>query len=265
MTGARDTVWLAPPAKLRLPDDEAHVWRATLDLPESDAARCRRLLAADEVERAARFYFERDRKRYAVGRGLLRLILGRYLEVAPEELRFDYNRHGRPALAAPFARHGLFFNLSHAEGLALYAVARRAIGVDLERVRPDFEHEKLVQRFFSPQEAAEFAALPAAAKPQAFFDCWTRKEAYIKAHGRGLSMPLDSFDVSLTPGRPAQLLATRDNPAEASQWTLIDLSPQEGYAGALAVKGKIWKLKQWRVDAHGSLLWNENQCVKRET
>lgn len=245
---ARNAEWLTPPTKLWLPDDEVHVWRAALDLPAAAAVEYRELLEAAELERAARFYFDRDRQRFIVGRGLLRLILGRYLETAPERLRFVYNQHGKPALDAPFDRSELLFNLSHAEGLALYAVTRRrAIGVDLERVRDDFACEKLAQRFFSPQEAAALAALPAAAKARAFFDGWTRKEAYIKAQGRGLSMPLDSFDVSLAPGRPAQLLATRQDPQEAAQWTLCALSPGEGYAGALAVQGQGWRLRRWQA------------------
>ena len=240
-------LWFPPPIKLTLAEDEVHVWRAALDLPSAQVQYLREILTADELSRADRFHFEKGQRHFIVGRGILRTILGRYLSVAPGHLRFCYNHHGKPFLTSEFDHHKLNFNLSHSNGLALYAIARgREIGIDLERIRTNFEYEKIAERFFSPREVATLHTIPAEIKAEAFFNCWTRKEAYIKAQGEGLSLPLHSFDVSYTPGEPARLLATRDDPQEASRWALQELMPGDGYVGALAVKGCDWRHKCWQ-------------------
>ena len=142
---------------------------------------------------------------------------------------------------------GLCFNLSHSHGIALYAITcGREIGIDIEYFRPDVEVEKLAERFFSPREAAVLRALPEHLRKEGFFNCWTRKEAYIKAEGKGMSIPLSAFDVSLTPGEPAALLRTESHPQETSRWSLQALSPEPGYTAALAVKGHDWELKCWQ-------------------
>jgi len=244
-----DRLWLPPPTNLTLADDEVHVWQANLELTPAQVQHLRGVLAADELARGDRFHFEKDRQHFIAGRGMLRTILGRYLSVAPDHLRFYYNRYGKPFLAAESDHQRLNFNLSHSAGLALYAVTRnREIGIDLERIRANFEYEALAERFFSPREVAVLRTIPAEMKLEAFFNCWTRKEAYIKAHGKGLSLPLDSFDVSLAPGEPVTLLATRDEPQEASLWTLAALMPGRGYVAGLAVRGGNWRYQSWQWD-----------------
>lgn len=235
--------WDPPPDDLGLPPDEVHVWRAALDLPDPLAEALGRLLSADERERAERFHFARDRRRFSAGRGLLRDILSRYLNAAPQELRFHYNAHGKPSLYGSDLR----FNLSHSGGLALFAVTVGGeVGVDVERIRPEVMQEGLARRYFSPREVTALEALPPEQQPPGFFNCWTRKEAYIKARGEGLSLPLDSFDVSLEPGKPARLLYVKDAPGEAERWSLWDLEVGAGFAAALALNSTGKTLRRWQ-------------------
>jgi 4'-phosphopantetheinyl transferase len=200
----------------------------------------------DERARAARFHFQKDRDHFVAGRGFLRALLGWYAGIAPEEVCFSYNSFGKPDLAADAGTPSLRFNLAHSHGLALCAVTRaRQIGVDVERIRPDFATEEIAGKFFSPREAAKLRELPAELRATAFFDCWTRKEAFIKARGLGMSLPLDQFEVAFTPGESPAILHARDDPQAASRWTLRGLAPGEGYAGAVLVEGDEWKLECW--------------------
>ena len=240
-------LWCSPPETFTLGSDEVHVWRATLDQIPSQIQSFLHILAADEQARAERFYFERDREHFIVARGVLRAILGFYLNSAPECLSFCYSSHGKPALTGESDGDAIRFNLSHSHGVALYAVTRgREVGIDLERIRFDLEVEKIAERFFSRREVATLRTLPPEVQRQAFFLCWTRKEAYIKARGEGLSLPLDQFDVSLVPGEPAALLSTQRDPYEVSRWSLQELTPAPGYAAALAVEGHGWHLACWQ-------------------
>jgi 4'-phosphopantetheinyl transferase len=226
------------------PRGEVHVWRAPLSISDPERADLLATLSPDERARADRFHFDRDRAHFIAGRGFLRAILGAYLDVAPRALVFDYSPHGKPRLAT--GAGGLRFNLSHSHDLALCAVALdRELGVDVEYIQPRLE-EGIAERFFSRREVAALRSLPAEAQSAAFFACWTRKEAYVKAHGQGLSLRLDRFDVSLAPGEPAALLRTEDDPAEAMRWSLRELVPGPGYAGALAAEGQTWRLRCWQ-------------------
>lgn len=239
--------WRAPPDVLPLSLVEVHIWRATLAQPVHILDRLWLTLAEDERGKAARFHFERDRGRFVVARGALRSILGRYLQVPPGRVQFSYSPYGKPALAAEFAAAHLSFNVSHSHALALFAVARgRALGVDVEYLRADVTAREIAERFFSANEVAAFCALPAAQQPRAFFDCWTRKEAYIKARGEGLSFPLAEFDVSLRPHEPAALLCVRGDEREAARWSLRALDVAPGYAAALVAEGRDWQLKTWQ-------------------
>ena len=216
--------------------NEVHVWSFALDQSEW-VARYGGLLSDDENERAARFHFERDARRYTAGRATLRIILSQYLGVQPAALAFGYNAYGKPHVCTTQKDIALEFNLSHSGDSALCAVTLgRAVGIDLEQWR-ELDYLELAQSVFS---AAEVAALQAVADDQraaAFYNGWTRKEAYIKAHGRGLSMPLADFDVTLAPSDPARLLATRPNTQEAARWTLYDLPVAECHTAALVVAG----------------------------
>jgi len=235
--------WCLPANSLRLANDETHVWRASLDESPSQIDNFRRTLASDEQTRALRFFFQIDRERFIVGRGILRVILGLYLSSAPELLSFLYNSYGKPAMAGESGRDAIHFNVSHSNGSALYAFTRgREVGVDLEHVRDDLEVDLIATQFFSPREIAALRALPAEQRKYGFFNCWTRKEAYIKAKGEGLSLPLEQFDVSLIPGEPAALLSTRPDLHEAQRWSLQELTFGTGYAAALAVAGRIGSL-----------------------
>lgn len=239
--------WASAPKTLVLSDNAVHVWRASLHVTVSCQRALAATLTADEHARAERFYFQKHREHFIVGRGLLRNILSRYLDKAPDQLRFCYNSYGKPALTEETDADGLCFNLSHSYGMALYGLTRgREIGIDIEHFRSDVETEKLADRFFSAREAAVLRTLPEHLRKEGFFNCWTRKEAYIKAQGKGLSIPLSAFDVSLLPGEPAALLCTQTHPEEASRWSLQALHPAPGYAAALAVKGHNWDLKHWQ-------------------
>ncbi len=204
------------------------------------------------------FRFERDRRRYLVGRGLLRTLLGRYLDVAPRKVQFCYAPAGKPYLV----RQPLQFNLSHSGELLLIAVANgRALGIDVEQVRADFDVREVASHFFSPSEQRALATLAGASQIDAFFACWSRKEAYIKARGDGLSHPLDQFDVSLLPGEDARLIETRPDPAEARRWRLKALDAAEGYKAALAVEGADFVLRcwDWLAGNHGQGLVNDSR------
>jgi 4'-phosphopantetheinyl transferase len=242
-----DSTWLAAPERLSLTSGAVHVWRASLDESGSKVALFRNTLDNGERSRADRFYFSRDREHFVVARGVLRALLGRYLDRSPESLTFTYSTHGKPALSSESGEEAIRFNVSHSHGTALYAVTcGRQLGVDLEFVRSDLEAEQIAERFFSRSEILTLRALPPALRKYAFFLCWTRKEAYIKARGEGLSMPLDQFDVSLIPGEPAALLSTQPDPAEAVGWSLRNLTPVSGYAAALATQGRDWTLSCWQ-------------------
>lgn len=239
--------WPEGPARPAATEDEVHVWRVRQDCGEASLRQLSSLLSEDELERAGRFYYRKDHDHFVAARGALREILGRYTGVAPRRLRFAYEQYGKPALDPETGGGLLRFNLSHSHGLALCAVTLvRAVGIDIEFVREEFAGEEIAERFFSPREVAALRALAPGERATAFFDCWTRKEAYIKARGEGLSHPLHSFAVSFAPGEPAALLCTDDDPPEAARWSLVGLSPGGPYRAALAVEGAAPALRCWQ-------------------
>ncbi len=239
-------VW-SEPDKLApsLREHEIHVWRLCVPRAASIRPHVEPLLAAEEVARAERFHFEQHRLIYILGRGLLRMLLGSYLGHPAKELRFSTNEHGKPTLATEPST-GLQFNLSHSGDWIVHAVTRgRAVGIDIEQVRPRTNLEAIARRFFSPQEVAVLFALPEAEREAAFFRCWSRKEAYIKAVGRGMSIPLDAFDVSLAPGEPARLLEARGEAIAPGPWDMQALDVTAGYAAAVAAHGTGWSVRCW--------------------
>ncbi len=229
--------WSAPPEHPELRRAEAHVWRIRLERPSASVRRLRGELSTDEQERAARFHFEADQLRFIVSHAALRQILGAYVDRPPRDLNFAYGPKDKPRLVDECGGREVRFNLSHSSDVALVAVTgAREVGVDVERIRGLADRERLARRFFSPQEVAVLEGLPSESRDLAFFTCWTRKEAYLKGLGGGISIGLDKFDVSLVPGEPAALLRHRTDPGETSRWSLRDLEPGLGYAGALAVE-----------------------------
>ena len=237
-------VWKMGPTAPVIWPNEVHVWRARLDVPWSwtfDEA-----LTLDDRARADRFRFESDRRRFCVARASLRLILARYLKSKPGRLQIELGEYGKPYFVDAKATQGLRFNLSHSHELALMAISRdREVGVDVEYVRADFVTDEVATHFFSAAEVEEFRSVPKELKTQSFFNCWTRKEAYIKARGEGLHCPLDQFDVSVTPGAPAMLLNSRIESDEARRWRLEELTPAQGYAATLAVENDFSRLVLW--------------------
>lgn len=240
-------IWHTPASAVDLMETEIHVWRASLRRGEKATAQLLALLTAQETERANRFCFEVDRSAYIAGRGILRLLLGRYLTQEAFFSEFLYNEYGKPMLPEGMIARDLRFNLSHADGVALFAVTcGREVGVDVESVQRNIDYGQVAGRFFSLRERTTLLSLPAEAQREAFFACWTRKEAYIKARGMGLSLGLDAFDVSLAPGEPARLLATRDDPQQAARWSIQALYPGPVLAGALCADGHDWRLRCWQ-------------------
>jgi 4'-phosphopantetheinyl transferase len=229
---------------LTLALDEVHLWRIELAKEGDGIQRCRRVLCADEVARADRFYFERDRRRFTVARAAMREILSRYTGVPAMDLAFCYRAKGKPELSGGPEQSGIKFNLSHSSELALLAVTRGlTVGVDIESIKADFASDGIAERFFSASEVQTLLSLPASERTEAFFSCWTRKEAYIKALGEGLSVPLDSFAVAFAPGTVAALLHVRVDPAEVERWSMYNIEVGEGYKAALVVEGKNHRLK----------------------
>jgi 4'-phosphopantetheinyl transferase len=229
-------LWAPPPPQLSLAEDEIHVWRAWLDRP---VGRMEDSLSADERARADRFHFDRDKRRFVAGRAILRAILARYLNLAPGAIAFRYLSHGKPTLATSSLRPAVGFNLAHADGLALYVFcASGDVGIDVERLRPIPDAVHIAERFFAAGERASLRSLPAESVDEAFLSCWTRKEAYLKALGAGLSAPLDACEVTLAPGEPARLLQVVDDSGDGSPWLLHSLVPAPGYLGACAARGR---------------------------
>lgn len=236
--------------------DEVHIWQASLDQSDSYVQYLEQVLSEDEQIRARRFYFERHNKYFIVGRGLLRMILGGYLHIEPCSLQFCYTSKGKPALTKLFGDSMISFNLSHSHGVAVYAITYgRKIGIDIERIRPISYAERIADRFFSDNEKTVFRSLPDHQKLRGFFNCWTRKEAYLKAVGDGLAGSLDKFEVTITPGEQARLLHIEGEPQEVSRWSIHDLAPGSGYAAALAVEGHDWhiRFRQWEDGSHENL------------
>ena len=241
------TSWCCPTLSLSLLEDEVHVWRADLDVERSAQLRFSDVLSRDERERSQRYRVPRDREHFVAARAILRQILARYFNRHPAQFQFCYGPSGKPSLATGHGLDGFHFNLSHSHAIALYAFTQnREIGIDIEYLRAGFPGERIARRFFSSGELSALRGLPPEMRCEAFFNCWTRKEAFIKATGEGLSHPLDRFEVSLAPQAPAALLRIEDNPAEAARWSLEKLEPCAGYVAALAVKGNPWQLKLWQ-------------------
>jgi 4'-phosphopantetheinyl transferase len=233
-------IWSSPPKKLELPERELHIWRADLNLAPETLKRLALTLDNDEKARAARFHFARDRDHFTACRGILRELLGEYLGSSPASIEFSYGAYGKPAHRPGDSRPPIRFNVSHSSGRAVLAFARNCeIGIDLEPISPEFAGEEIAKRYFSAREVAELIALPVEMRPEGFSLCWTRKEAYVKARGLGLQIPLDSFSVSLTPNQP-ELLESEDS----NRWSLRSFMPAPDFAAAI-VHEKIHE------DVHG--------------
>jgi 4'-phosphopantetheinyl transferase len=235
-----ESVSWSPAAKdLTLRNDEVHIWLAGLDVEPEERTRLRSYLNEEEVSRAERFVFPRDHDHFIVGRGRLRELVGRYLRCPPNVVQFKTGRYGKLSLLDDL--DPLCFNLSHSNGLALYGFCMgRELGIDTEKIRSGFAGEEIAARYFSAAEQKELAEVPNELRDTAFFLCWTRKEAYIKAHGDGLQIPLDSFDVSLKPGEPEKLRSV-----DSERWSMRSFVPAPEFLAAIIVEGEIQSVRFW--------------------
>jgi 4'-phosphopantetheinyl transferase len=234
------------PTRLLLPENNVHLWRIDLAALRTEEFDWTKTLSSDEAARAGRFRFPVDHHRYAATRGLLRKLLAGYLSADPLALNFSYSAKEKPSLSPPYSESGITFNISHSGGVSLLAFTRkREIGVDVEEVRTDFEVDTIARRFFSSKEREQLVALPREKRFEAFFRCWTQKEAYIKATGDGLSLPLSQFDVSIIPDDRDALIATRPDALEAAEWSMREVPAGPAYVAALCVRGRGWILKDW--------------------
>jgi len=236
---------------------EVHVWSLPLDIGQISLASVTGFLSPDETERADRFRFEIHRNRFTVGRGLMRVILGRYCDVPPERLQFNYGPNGKPELITAcegVRRTGgaLHFNLAHSEGVGVLAVTQTGpVGVDVEQVRRLQEFNELVSQFFSAREAAEFSKLPWEQQPAAFFNLWTRKEALLKATGEGIGHSLNRVEVSFLPGEPARVLSLPAEPWAGGKWSLVELAISPSYAAALALPVRNILVSHFQIPSKG--------------
>ncbi len=218
---------------------EVHLWLSEMDQPPTVVERLLPLLSVDERERAFRFRFEALQRHSIIAHAFLRMILAQYLQTPPEQIRFENGEYGKPALSFPVGLPQVQFNLSHSGSLALIGVGLvNPIGVDIEKMRPLEDVKQVAERFFAPEEQQALCdELPAGQQTAAFYACWTRKEAFLKVTGRGLSQPLDGFTVSLKPDQPARLLHVNGDPEAARTYHLQDIPVPAGYRAALAVAG----------------------------
>lgn len=241
-----DGVWSQPPSTLDLGLDVVHVWRATLDRPAAQLERFSASLSDGERVRAGRLLLPVHRNAFVAARGILRELLAGYLGEDAPRLRFVYGPYGKPALD-PTLGGDLTFNVSHSHGLALVAVARqRRLGIDVERIRAERDWSRIAERFFAPEEVATLRRLLPQQRERAFFVCWTRKEAFLKATGEGIRRSLRSFEVSLEPGAQARLIHIDGDRERAEEWRMQDVNPDPAYAAALAVEGHGWRVTSYQ-------------------
>jgi 4'-phosphopantetheinyl transferase len=247
-----------PVSRWALPKDEVHVWHASLEAPPDVVTVLKSLLSEEETHRALRYQLRQHTYRFVVGRGLLRILLGHYLGAPPEDLRFAYSHFGKPELTGASQGSELRFDLWHTHGKILYALSYgRDVGVDIEYMSQTVDRELIVERFCSEHEKSHYSTVPGELKQEAFLNCWTRKEAYIKARSQGLAIPLESFSVSLIPGAPVALLDTGEMREDEVPWSLHGVSFGPEYVAAVAVRGSNYALRtrEW--------VWQQNRPGKQ--
>ena len=228
-------------------DHEIHLWLVNLNQDAGREEQLREELSCEELQRAKRLQFDSARRRFVVRRSVLRHILASYLSVTPGTLQFSMGADGKPSIPKHFNCFDVKFNCSHSGDLALIAVACGCeVGVDLEQHRPFPEWLDLARRYFSKHESVQLLKVPSGARSAAFFDCWTRKEAFVKAVGLGLSFPLNAFTVSLAADQPAALLEVEGDPTAANHWSMVALDLGLDYSGAVVYEGRNLNIRYFR-------------------
>lgn len=227
-----------------LKGDQVHLWKISLKADNIDIQEYFGLLSRAEKDQTTKFYFIEDRNRFIIRRGVLRVLLSRYLNNSPEFIIFELGEFNKPQLAIAGNDAKINFNLSFSKNLALIGVTlAKNIGVDIEFMENKKDLEAISKRYFSTGEIQELSRLPKDKFLEGFYNCWTRKEAFIKGVGQGLQFPLDKFVVSLIPGEPTRLLQVEDNLQEPSKWTIVSIFPASGFAAAVAVEGKDFEVE----------------------
>ena len=240
-----DTEWRPAPPDLRVGPNQVHVWRAGLQVDAAELERLQTFISGAERERTDRFQFPDLRRRYVAAHGVLRELLGKYLNTAPSQLRFEKNRHDKPFLATDCSAE-LRFNLSHAGELALLAFAHaREVGVDVEQIRAMPSGDRIAERYFTAAESARLRSVPPERRDEAFFDCWVRKEAFVKAVGQGVSFGLNRFELPVTADDRSSVPVPFTCPPDPAEWSLAPLHPDRGYTGAVVAAGTDWTLFLW--------------------
>jgi 4'-phosphopantetheinyl transferase len=246
----REPVWSLPPDELALSENEIHIWRNPLDRDGFTIKKYGKILSQEEFARAVRFHFERDKRRFVMSRVGLRMVLGWYLGLSPDQIRFHYGEYGKPSLGNEHKGGLIQFNMAHSSELAICAFVRNiSVGVDIEKIRTLPDADQIAERFFSAAEYSDYQTVFDAQKSLAFFNCWTRKEAFIKAIGEGLSYPLHKFEVTLIPDDSAELREIYDDPQEAANWEIRSFIPAQGYLGAVAIREQGLKVRFFESEA----------------
>ena len=242
LTQPLDTEWPLATAPPSFPTERVDIWKVHLDRPLLKNSE-NEVLSPDEIARANRFHFDKDRVHFVRCRTALRQLLGKYLGIPASEIQFRYSTNGKPELEANLNPRALQFNVSHSADLAAIAIgSEHRLGVDLEKIRVDVDIVSLSKRFFSLRERAEIQALPEHLRVSAFFACWTRKEAFLKATGEGLSFPLENFSVSVQPDSNPKLEEVNEDTKVGEQWFLADIHVGVDYRAALAVERRHTRL-----------------------
>lgn len=219
-------------------NDHAHVWKASLDYSEAKVNLAIEFLSRDEVERANRFYFVRDRMRFIIRRGILKQIIAKYLAVDPKNLLFEYNRYGKPFLITDSLKHDFRFNMSHSKNIALYCIGyQKDVGIDIEYIREDFEFQQIIDRFFSHNEKEYIQKITIDQRRMAFFKIWTRKEAVLKALGKGVSFPLHMVNVPYNGSNFTIRINSIGDQCKETSWYVQDLLPAHNYIASIAIEG----------------------------
>lgn len=221
-----------------LTDSDLHIWCASLNASPENLSYYLSLLSPDEVRRAERFYFERDRNRFIIGHGLLRFLLGGYLNMNPAEIVFVYGEYGKPSLKPVETNKVLEFNVAHSQDLVLYAFNwDRKVGIDVEYMIPLADMDDFARQFFSPKESQFINSLSGKQKEDAFFKTWTCKEAFMKANGTGLTIPINQVEITLSANEEVRLNSIGSDNDELARWHLELFEPISGYQAAMAVEG----------------------------
>ncbi len=243
--------WLVPPDLLTLHDGEVHVWRGIVDIPSSDLQVYWETLNGDEQQRARRLRFTQHQRRFTAARGMLRSLLGHYLDLAPQDIELGIGSHGKPFVENPVARN-LYFNISHSQRIALFGFSHESeIGIDVEGPQPRLDYQSVAKRIMSSQEQVWLNSLPIPKQKTAFLTCWTRKEAFAKAYGKGLTFPFRDLTVTFQPDQLASIVNIKDPWLNSRPWTMFPVYPRARYAGALVVAGRphtirYWDYQQWQ-------------------